>query len=442
MIILKFGGTSVSSKERIRTISEIVKRDLDRQPVLVVSAFKGVTDLLISALSANKKERKEILKRLQDLHMGLIAGEKNELVMKAYVKNTLKDIESLLDRTDVTKATTDRVISYGEIMSSFIISELLKESGISAQQIISTELIVTNDHFTNAEFLPEKTKENVKKLLVPLVKKGVVPVVTGFIGATEKGRVTTLGRGGSDYSAAILGYSLDSEEVQIWTDVDGIYTADPAYISSARLLERITYKEASELAAFGAKVLHPRTIRPLTQKNIPVVVRNTFNPNSTGTYINGKSVGMPRITAVASKPKVTLVNLYSADMLLSKGFLQKVFSIFAKHHISVDLVSVSEVSVSVTLDNRDELKDALAELGEFSTTSTNQVGVVSLIGENILETDGVLKNVFTVLNHAKIPVRMLSLGASDINISIVTDVEAVYPAVKLLHKSMVERRKQ
>ncbi|MBI2621267.1 MAG: aspartate kinase, partial [Candidatus Levybacteria bacterium] len=278
--------------------------------------------------------------------------------------------------------------------------------------------------------------------LTPLVQKKIVPVVTGFIGATKNGRVTTLGRGGSDYSAAIIGYCLNAREVQIWTDVDGVFSADPRLVKNAKQLQRITYKEASELAAFGAKVLHPRTIRPLIPENIPIVIKNTFNPSSAGTYINGRGSGNPRIAAIASKPKVTLVNLYSLEMLLSKGFLEKIFAVFAKHNISVDLVSVSEVSVSVTLDNREDLQGALQELKDFAITSTNQVGVISLIGENILETDGVLKNVFSILSSAKVPVRMLSLGASDINISIVTDPVFVSSAVNVLHDGIISKDKE
>ena len=393
-------------------------------------------------IPATKQERKKILKEIENLHLDLIKGEQNEEVTKSYIEKSLQEVGNLLNKKERSKSFSDRVVSYGEVMSSFVISQFMKDSGIWAKQVISTKLIVTDDNFINAEFLPKETKIKVRKELMPLLQKNIVPVVTGFIGATEKGEVTTLGRGGSDYSAAIIGHCLNAREVQIWTDVDGIFSADPRTVKNAKQLTRITYKEASELAAFGAKILHPRTIRPLIPENIPIVIKNTFNPNSKGTYINGKSSGKPRISAIASKPKVTLINLYSPDMLLSRGFLERIFAVFAKYNICVDLVSVSEVSVSVTLDNEENLIQALNELKLFTTTSKFQVGVVSIIGESILENEGILKNVFTILNSEKIPVRMISLGASDINISIVTDPDFVSPAVNVLHDGVIFKDKE
>src|SRR5436190_1053943 len=203
------------------------------------------------------------------------------------------------------------------------------------------------------------TKKNVKKNLLPLLKNGIVPVVTGFIGATKNGHTTTLGRGGSDYTASIIGYALQAEEIQIWTDVDGMYSADPRVVKDARFLSKISYREASEMATFGAKILHPRTIHPAISANIPVKILNTLHPEHPGTLVQKTKQTDADIAVVTCKKQTPLITLYATDMLFRKGFLSRIFDVFTKHHISVDLVSVSEVSVSVTLDNTNNLSEAI-----------------------------------------------------------------------------------
>jgi aspartate kinase len=441
MIVLKFGGTSVSTKERIQTICDIVSSKRSQQPIVVVSAIRGITDLLLSLLSANKTQQKDILHQIEIMHIKLVQsyfGNDSEDIV-AFVKKCVGELKGILQTSANEKELADKIVSYGEILSSYIIAAALRHNGIIAKQIIASQLIVTNNNFTNADFIPDKTKEKIKKVLVPVVEKNVVPVVTGFIGATTNGKVTTLGRGGSDYSAAIVGYGLSVDEIQIWTDVDGIYTADPRIVPTAILLPDVTYREASELAAFGGKILHPRTIRPAISAGIPVRVLNTLNPESHGTMIETTQSRMLRITAVASKKKVMLINLYSTDMLLHKGFLERIFGVFARHDISVDLVSVSEVSVSVTLDNTDNLQNALDELTQFTSVSTRETGIVSIIGENIVAIPEIMRNIFTVLSVANIHVHMISLGASAINISVVINTDDVSTVVRLLHDSVLVR---
>ena len=439
MIVLKFGGTSVSTKERIDTICSIVQREQESQPIVVVSAIRGVTDLLLSLRSLSVLKQKEALRELvrmhQDLAISCFGSVPQEL--QEYIDQCNGNIKRLLGRKKTTGALQDEIVSYGEMLSSFLISYAVQQSGVSSQQVVATELIATDGAFTNAEFLPGLTTKQSRKVLLPLLRKGIVPVVTGFIGRTRDGKTTTLGRGGSDYSAAILGFAIGASEIQIWTDVDGIYTSDPRSVPTAMRLQKVTYREASELAAFGAKVLHPRTILPAITAGIPVRVLNTLNPESEGTRIIATGEEHHRVSAIASQKKVTLVNLYSTEMLHGRGFLVRIFTVFAKHAISVDLVSVSEVSVSVTLENTEDLKSAVAELSLFTAVTTREVGIVSLIGEGIVGVPHIMRNIFSVLDSAKIQVYMISLGASDINISLAIPTKEVATAVRLLHDTIL-----
>lgn len=439
MIIAKFGGTSVSTAKNLQTIVGIVKKSHVKGVVLVVSAIRGVTDLLLSYPVASVTERKKIFEQIEKLHRNLIHDYWLGVAMpdiEMYLRKCLGEINIAVQKEKNTKALSDRIVSYGEILSSFIVTKVLQSAGIASQQVIATDCIVTNENFMNAEFLPKETLQHTKRGILPLLQKSIVPVVTGFIGRTKKGDTTTLGRGGSDYSAAILGYALDADEIQIWTDVDGIFTTDPRMVKNALLLKNVSFREASELAAFGAKVLHPRTIKPAITKGIPVRVLNTLNPASSGTVITHQK--QKRIAAIAAKQKITLVTIYSMDMLQSYGFLEKVFAIFAKNNISIDLVSVSEVSVSVTLDNDEHIVKAVDELKTFTSVKVSTGhGIVSLIGEGIVSLHHIFGTIFSLLEKANIIVRMISLGASDINISIVIATEDIDRAVNLLHKKIV-----
>lgn len=444
MLVLKFGGTSVATSQRVLTIVEIVKRlkKSKKRPVLVVSAVSGVTEMLLSLGKGPKSDIEASLSNLREAHQALIIDlfpedETREEVL-SFVNSSLERAGKIASKRVLTNEDFDSLVSFGEIISSYIVSRKLSEEGIASEQVISTTLIVTDENFMSAEFLPEQTQRQVKKVLSPLIEKGVVPVITGFIGATKGGRITTLGRGGSDYSASIIGYCLEAQEVQIWTDVDGIYTADPRFVSTARLLSQISFSEASEMASFGAKVLHPRTIRPALQKNIPVRVLNTFNINASGTLITSNGHSAKGLKAISFKRQTTLVNIYSSNMLLSRGFLARIFEVFAKNNISVDLVSVSEVSVSVTLDNSGNLKRAVRELSEFSSVSVSEdYGMISLIGEGITSMQSVLKDVSKLFSRNDILIRMVSLGASDINISLVLRKEDIVVAANLVHDKIL-----
>lgn len=445
LIVAKFGGTSVVSANRINTICDIVKSQINKKVIVVVSAVSRVTDLLLSSANSSKKVAQKNLKEIEKIHLEIIQNlfVKKELQAEAirYIKDSLTKIGNLLEKEKRDKEGLDKLVSFGEIMSSFVVALALKEAGVGSKQIIATDVIVTNNEFTNSEFLPKETKQKTVRVLKPLLQKGIVPVVTGFIGATKNGKTTTLGRGGSDYTASILGFCLSASEIQIWTDVDGIYTADPRFVKKAKLLSTVSYREASEMAWFGARVLHPRTMRPAIKGNIPLRVLNTFNPKAPGTLIIDKPDFSHPITAISCKKKITMVNIYSTEMLLSKGFFARIFAIFAKHDISVDLVGASEVSVSITLDNDENLSSAVKELSIFTQVNfTKDLGIVSIIGEGIITSSHAIKDIFSLLHNEKILVRMVSLGAADINLSLVVGLEHVDQAVRVLHDRLLLKR--
>lgn len=444
-IILKFGGTSVASRDSILTIVEIVKQQLETRPILVVSAVSGITESLLSLKTATSEEQDLIINSIRNTHLKLVEDLFSEFITRArvmeYIEAQLKAIRSVVSKKGLTNADLDELVSFGEIISSFIISQVLEAGGISSEQVVATRLIVTDNNFQQADFLPIETQKEVKKVLGRLISRKIVPVITGFIGSTKDGHITTLGRGGSDYSASIIGYCMEAKEVQIWTDVDGIYTADPKVVPSSRLISQISYKEASEMANFGAKVLHPKTIKPVIQKNIPVRVLNTFNPSGLGTLITAGSESTMGLKAISFKRRVTLVNIHSVEMLLARGFLAKVFEIFASKNMSVDLVSVSEVNVSVTLDNVDHLDDAVAQLERFAKVSINSnFGIVSLVGEQVASTAHIIREISDLFDEYDISIKMISLGASDTNISLVLEALQIDEAVRVIHDQILLKR--
>lgn len=444
-IVIKFGGTSVSAKRCIKTITAVVKRELPRSPVVIVSAVSGVTDLLLSLQHCTNREKKAVIETIKKKHKKLIAQlvvpAAQRQTMGRYVDQTLQRLQEIHFPKPWSKASVDTVLSFGEILSSSIITHALIRNGINAEQVIATNLIVTDMNYGSAECLIDETETAVVKKLIPLLQNDIVPVVTGFIGATKSGKTTTLGRGGSDYSAAIIGFCLSACEIQIWTDVDGIYTADPRIVKQAKRIPTISYNEASEMAFFGAKVLHPRTIRPAIKAAIPVHVLNTMHPDHPGTLITSKPNYKKPITAVSSKQNITLITMYSTDMLHQKGFLARIFNTFAKHTISVDLVSVSEVSVSVTLDDTHNLSQALQQLEEFTaTTVSRNNAIVSVIGEGITNSSQTIQELFSLLHKKQILVKMISLGATNINVSFVIESEKLNEAVKVLHNKLLLKR--
>ena len=438
MILMKFGGTSVGNAERIANAANIVKSFIQKRPVVVVSAVTKVTDALIKlAKECADGKGDETLDNIKKVHY--------KILEKLGIDDTLlkQDIEELSNLVNKTKSIKnfsfekakifDYFQSFGERMSSKILAEQLNKIGVKARAFNSWELgFLTDNEFGNAEPLEvtyTNLKNNIKKL-------DVVPVITGFIGKTENGEITTLGRGGSDYTAAIIGASINADEIQIWTDVNGIMSTDPKIVENAKTLENVSFAEASELAYFGAKVLHPKTILPAMKKNIPVRVLNSFNPKNKGTTIVNKAIKSKQtIKAITCKNGITLINVESTRMLGAYGFLARLFNVFEEHKKSVDVVATSEVSVSMTIDNNKDTDKILSELkGIADVRLANNKAIICIVGEGIKNTPGIAGKIFSALGKNRINIEMISQGASGINITFIVDGKDAENAVRVLHR--------
>src|SRR3989338_1256466 len=441
MIVMKFGGTSVGNAERIANVANIVKSYIKRNPIVVVSAVAGITNTLIKLANECAQEKgEETLNNIKKVHYEIIEKLKIEGLL---LKNEFDELSILVNKTksniDINNKILDYFQSFGERMSSKIVAEQLKKIGVKAQAFNSWEIgFLTNSEFGNAEPLEiayTNLKNNIKKM-------NVVPVVTGFVGKTENGEITTLGRGGSDYTAAIIGAAVDADEIQIWTDVDGIMTTDPKIVGNAIALDNVSFAEASELAYFGAKVLHPKTILPAMDKDIPVRVLNSFNPKNKGTTILKKAGKNHRaVKAIACKNNVTRINVDSKRMLGAYGFLARLFDVFAEHKRSVDVVSTSEVSVSLTIDGNGDLEPILGELRDIANIDiAKNKAIICVVGESMRRTPGIAGLTFSTLGKSGINVEMISQGASQINITFIVDGKDAEKAVKVLHKEYLGKK--
>lgn len=450
MIVMKFGGTSVEDARAMTTVIELVQREQQRTPLVVVSAIAGATNALLSAanlaVQGKSDEATVNLNQLLERHVLIL---ENLIETRSTVQQLILEIRRRFDELknlchgiailgELTDRSLDAIASVGERLSSLILAEGMRERGLPVSLIDARTVMITDDRFTNATPLFNHIEEKAKAILVPLIEKHSVVVTQGYIGSTAKGATTTLGRGGSDYSAAIFGSVLNAEEIQIWTDVDGVLTADPRIVPSAKKLRVLSFREASELAYFGAKVLHPSTILPAVKKNIPVVVLNSKRPSARGTQI----VANPpksnvAVKAIASKRGITVINIQSTRMLMAYGYLESIFSVFSRHKTAVDLVSTSEVAVSLTIDNTSRLEQIVADLEEFAdVTVYDHKAIICIVGEQMHSTAGVADRIFRALGD--INAMMISQGASEINMSLVINESDINEAVKRLHHEFFE----
>ncbi len=441
MIVLKFGGTSVQNAEMMDATLTIAAGQIQRAPVVVSSAMSKVTDQLqeIAQLVGEGKESEaeRIRAAIQERHMtcakSFLTGE-NLARCLADLTAVLSEMQSIMKALAMlkewSKRSNDTVLSFGERLSTVILAHRAHERGIDADLIDSRDVIKTDDSFTAAVPLEDLTQKLVTARVRP--RPGTMAILQGFIASTTGGATTTLGRGGSDYSATIIGAALRAEEVQIWTDVTGIMTSDPRIVKNARTIEKMSYREAAELAYFGAKVIHPSTIQPAVNLGIPVWVKNTFKPAEEGTRIVPSIPGIG-LKAIACKKGITLVSVSSSRMLLAYGFLRRIFEIFEKYQTAVDLIATSEVSVSVTIDNAAAVESIARDLSEIGTVGVeNDKGIVCLVGQDLWKDTAFLARVFSSLKGT--PVRMISLGASDINLSLVVPTDKMEESVRNLHQ--------
>jgi aspartate kinase len=446
MIVMKFGGTSVQDAKAIERAAAIVKGRLAQKPVVVVSAMAKVTDqLLAMARAAGAGDRKTALKlcrTLQERHYNTAGELLGTALFTEFHGDLGADFENLEELLrgisavgELTPRTTDYVAAFGEMLSSKIVTAAFAGMGLASALVDSRDCIVTDSTHMRAAPLFEETNARLQSRVAPLLAAGKVPVMGGFIGSTKAGITTTIGRGGSDYSAAIVGAGLGAERIEIWTDVDGMLTTDPNLCAEARRIKVISFDEAAELAYFGAKVLHPATVLPAVQKNIPVYVLNSSNPACEGTRISARA---PRcrnsFKAIAVKKRITIVDVAAPRMQLAHGFLRGIFEVFDRHRVAVDVVSTSEVSVSLTVDSTESIPALAADLAKLADVKyEGRKAIICLVGENLRETPGIAARVFGELADVKI--RMISQGASEINLTFVIEEDAVLDVVRRLHKA-------
>ena len=446
MLVMKFGGTSVGDAARIRDVIEIVRGRLARQPVVVVSAQSGVTNDLISlAESAAKGETSATALRAR---LERLVAELS--LPPDIVEEELDELDALLRGVtlvgELTPRSLDRMMSFGERCSARIVAAAMTNAGIPAAPHMAYEVGLLTDSGYGSAVVDPSTYDAIPMFLDPAlsfwsfsatgVQTGEVPVITGFIARDKDGFLTTLGRGGSDYSAAIFGAALAAEEIEIWTDVDGVMSADPRIVPGAASLDTMSFAEAAELAYYGAKVIHPATIQPAVAKNIPIRVLNTFRPQSKGTLILASVEGVkPGARSIASKSGITTIHVTSHRMLLQHGFMARLFQVFERHRVVIDMVSTSEVSVSVTTDNPRDIDALTADLRAFAEVRVEAGrSILCLVGDRLHDLPDVMERVFGTLREASIPVRMVSVGASRINVSLVVDQADAARAVQALHR--------
>ena len=447
MIVMKFGGTSVESAEAIERAAKIVASRRKRLPLVVVSAMAKVTDNLVTmghnAASCNLGRSLELLEIMRQRHYRTakeLLGEKRAALMAPKLEARFKELEDFLRGLaavrELTPRGSDFLLSFGELLSSLIVADAFHLRGLSAAWVDSRECLITDATHTSAKPIMGETQERCRKKINPLIAKKRIPVLGGFIAATVDGVPTTLGRGGSDYSAAILGAALDAKNIEIWTDVEGMMTTDPRICPEARTIKQISFNEAAELAYFGAKVLHPATLLPAIHKDIPVYVLNSRNLNSTGTEITAQAPpGMDTFRAITAKKGISIVNVVASRGVMVHGFLRSVFEALDRHSTSVDIVAISEVSMSFTMETKRLPKALLAELATIAdVTCENEQAIVCLVGEDIHGKPGIAAGVFNVVAGAGVNIRMISQGASEINISFVIKEDDVTRAVKHLHE--------
>lgn len=441
MIVMKFGGTSVESAQAMGRVAEIVRARLERHPVVVVSAMGKTTNKLLAiasaAASGRKDEALESLTNLRAFHLREAAGLGVNARIEAHFDELAELVSGLAVMGELTARETDAISSYGERISSIIVAAFFNHAGLAAEHVDSRSVIVTDRRHMQAS--PRFPESNAKlEAVIPALARKQVVVMGGFIGSTEDGVTTTLGRGGSDYTASIVGAGIGAKEIQIWTDVDGMLTADPAILPGGYRVETCSFAEAAELAYFGAKVLHPATVLPAIEKNIPVRILNSRRPEVGGTLIVAEAPpSSTPIRSIACKKNITLVNIVSTRMLMAHGFLRRIFEIFDRFETPVDMLATSEVSVSLTIDNTRALAAIRAEIEEFAEVSMEEShSIVCLVGENIRKTPGTLARLFAALKD--INVRMVSQGASLLNISLVVAASDLPHAVESLHREFFE----
>lgn len=446
---MKFGGTSVANFDAISRTISIVESKLAEKPVVVVSALSKVTDLLYrisdTAAKRNKIETNELLQQLRERHINLcrelLEGKEEYLKdAESRVNRLCSELESFTAAVCALGELSDRskavIIAYGEYLSSNIIYCAMNARGIKTALMNSREMIITSGDPLKGEPIITEIETRVPQKVSKAFEGMDALITQGFVSASVEGEPTVLGRGGSDYTASLIGMAIDAKTIEIWTDVDGVKTADPRKVQGTRSLDKLSFEEAAEMAHFGAKVLHPLTIEPAIRKNIPLYVLNSMNPQGKGTVILQSEFIEDGVKSVSFKENILVINVFSTKMINVAGFLNKVFGIFSECGVSVDLIATSEANISVTVDASQKNIDLVVEkLSRFATVELDpHKSQVSVIGKNITGIKGMLKDIFSPVDD--IMVYMVSQGASNINVSFVVDKSYLDSTVQALHDAL------
>ncbi|MBE3722734.1 lysine-sensitive aspartokinase 3 [Vibrio parahaemolyticus] len=445
--VAKFGGTSVANFEAMSRCATIIENNPNTR-LVVSSACSGVTNILVELANGvqDQEHRAELLKNLAEIHDSILAQLEDATEASSEVYGILDTVTSLAEAASIQANTklTDHLVACGELMSTHILAQLMRERGINAVRFDIREVLRTDGNFGRAEPNVEAIAQLAQEKLIPLCLDSVV-ITQGFIGSDEEGNTTTLGRGGSDYSAALIAEGVKASGLEIWTDVPGIYTTDPRIAPKASPIPEISFSEASEMANFGAKILHPSTLVPALRHDIPVFVGSSKEPEKGGTWIRHQVESSPLFRALALRCNQTMVTLRSANMFHAYGFLAKVFEILAKHKISVDLITTSEISVSLTLDQTDTSggapqlpQAAREELEELCKVEVEHgLCLVALIGNKMSERKGYAKQVFGTLEDLNL--RMICYGASPHNLCFLVNESVAKQAIQKLHTELFEQ---
>ena len=441
MIVMKFGGSSVESAAAIERVASIVRDRKDRRPVVVVSAMGKTTNRLLAiaqhAAGGDTTQARKLMGELREYHLRESPAEAASIIDEHF-RELADVVDEVASLGQFPGRLVDAVSAFGERLSSQIVAMAFCKLGIETAHVDSRDVVITDRRHTQAAPMYTRTYARLAEVIPPIAQQRVV-VMGGFIGSTADGVTTTLGRGGSDFTASIVGAGIGAEEIQIWTDVDGILTCDPRILPAGRRVKTMSFQEAAELAYFGAKVLHPATVIPAVEKNIPVLILNSRRPEVEGTRLVNDRVACSNIfKSIACKPQITVVEIQSARMLMAYGFLRRIFEVFDRYKTPVDMVTTSEVAVSLTIDSTESLEDICEDLRQIAEVSvSNNQAIVCLVGDRIRETSGIGARVFGALKEVN--VRMISQGASLLNLSLVVASDDLKRAVEALHQEFFSR---
>ena len=439
MKVLKFGGTSVGSVENLIRVKDIITND-DENKIVVCSAMSGVTDQLVRLVDNIKFNDTEAITRnlhkLEDKHMEVIdqlfTESNRKILLKEKVSSLITDLFDISSQV-YSSTTYSKVVTQGEFLLTSIFSEYLESIGIQNTFLDAKDFMYVDCVETPNVF-------NVGKYLRPLIaNNSSIYITQGFICRDQDGQISHLNRGGSDYTATIIAAAIEANEVEIWTDIDGLHNNDPRFVDETHPISHLTYNEAAELAYFGAKILHPQTVSPVVSLDIPVTLKNTFEPEASGTVISNKTY-RKGLKAISAKDGITVIKIKSNRMLMAHGYLKRIFEVFDKYHTSIDMITTSEIAISITIDDVTNLDEIVEEIEKYAEiTVEHEHSIVCIVGESVIN-DRNSHKLFEILNY--IPVRMISYGGSNNNISLLVDTKDKIPSLRFLNEKLFQAHQE